>query len=474
MTLHDDPRDAQRYRNLQRMAQVLHLPPRADAERQARWQEGVLTVGPQPETTGVSFMKRHPIYTFAASGLAAVLVLAVWVWLGHAGSVSAAVIFQDFKAALAQSLSIRLEHIDLGSVHVHGDILLDRAGSGPNDDRQYAEVHVRFNTDNPEWEDLDAVITICQTPDDAWQFVRGNGGGVVCATAVPPDGTRKWHATPTEYLLRQAGWEDFAKRPLDGFGAMPMSLGFSCGGSAVEYRFVKEQREVVEQLLRLLVELADVQTAGEVIESLQRAAGNIAVEQVNEHVSNLRASHFTGLGELDLTPRAVPDVSELLKENVHELQYDPTTHQILGTRSQAPPERSATGVSIVYDLGPIPLDSPAALVAYFEARAPRVEVPRSDAKLWVVRVTGFPFATGTANLDWQAQFLTGLRESLTLSIDYDAAARTVRRAEFRGIGPADGRIVLDIGRATLNPERLQSSFWVTPKMQLGGEQRVGA
>ena len=153
-------------------------------------------------------------------------------------------------------------------------------------------------------------------------------------------------------------------------------------------------------------------------------------------------------------------MSALVRQTLHEFHYDPQTGDVPWTRTIPPAEIGATGVGIIADHVNWPTQ-PDALIAYLEQRAAHVEVNRTNPRQWVFRVTGFPFPTSAAGPEWLGRFVQSLRDSLTLAIDYDSAAHTVRRAEFRGIGPA-GRITLDIGQVELDPARLKSDYWTTP------------
>jgi hypothetical protein len=450
-----DPNDSYRHRNLMRISQVLHLPMRADAERQTRWQQATLPSPAAGPGKAISVMKRYGRFAVATSGLAAAIVLAVWLSLGQTSAVSAATIFDTFKTALAQSLSIHVAGIDFDNARVNGDIVLDRPGPGVENDTQYAEVHVLLRADNPEWNDIDAVLAICQTATDAWQYCRGNGGSA----------TARGHATPTEYLVQGIGWRDFARQPLDHFGGMPLELDFERYGSKVAYLFTREQRIVVEQLLRFLLELSNAETTDEVIAGLKAAAGDVRVERRDPSTYVLRATRFARLGELELVEPVAPDVSDLLKQVVFTFHYDLASQRITSTRTQPPRGLYETGVAIRHDTSAFPLAAPDELVTFLQQRAVDVQVDKSGAGEWVFRVTGFPFPTDTSGLKWLGQYLRALRDSLNLSIYYNADSRAVQRAEFEGIGPS-GRIALNIGQVELDPARLKREYWITPETMI--------
>jgi len=447
-----DSNDAIRHRNLERIGRVLPLPPSAAADRQARWQNAVLTPGALHPKHGVWNMKRYTRAALATTGIAAALVAAVWLGLGPANTVSAATVFESFRSALAQSLSIRIDGIRFEQASISGDIILDRSGE-PGAETRYAEVHVLLASDNPQWSDLDAVLAICQAPSETWQYCRGNGG--MCSGV--------GQVAMTEYLVRGRSWRDFARQPLDHFGSMPLQLGFASDGSSVTYRFTREQRIVVEQLLRFLLDLTNAETAGQVIESVRDSAGDVRIERIEKGSYVLHASRFTQLGDLAFVRTTAPDVSELVKQAVFTFHYDPTSRQIVSTRFAPPQGLYDTGVAISCDTSEFPLDTPEALVPFLRERAVTVEADQSNKDEWVIHVTGYPFPADSSGVEWSGDYLTALRDSLTLTIEYDAAASAVRRAEFRGIGPSDGRVTLDLGPVTLDSRRVRSESWVTPQ-----------
>ncbi|MBN1514458.1 MAG: hypothetical protein JXB13_20755 [Phycisphaerae bacterium] len=452
-----DSNDAIRHRNLERIGRALPLPPSADADRQARWQNAGLTPGAVHPGRGVWNMKRYTRTALATTGIAAALAAAVWFGLGPANIVSAATVFESFRSALAQSLSIHIDGIQFEQASIEGDIIVDRSGE-PGAETRYAEVHVLLAADNPQWNDLDAVLAICQSPSEAWQYGRGSGGMYSGVGQV----------AMTEYLVRGQSWRDFARQPLDHFGSMPSELGFGSEESSVTYRFTREQRIVVEQLLRFLLDLTNAETAGQVIANVQDSAGDVRVERIEKDSYVLHASRFTQLGDLAFVKRTAPDVGDLVRQAVYTFGYDPTSKRILSTQFAPPTELYETGVAISRDTAEFPLDTPEALVPFLRERAVTVEADQSNKDEWVIRVTGYPFATDSSGLEWLGDYLTALRDSLTLTIEYDAAASAVRRAEFRGIGPSDGRVTLDLGPVILDPQRLRSESWVTPQTKIIG------
>jgi len=443
--------DTFRHRNLERLGRELSLPARAGAERQARWQSATMKVDSSPTNRGFRFMKQHKWFAFLTSSAAAAIII-VAVWLGVAGAtpVSAAAIFDGFKAAVQRALSIRLEGIDLGTVTVNGDLILDRSPHGSRDDTRYAEVHVLLKADDPEWNDLDAVIVIYQSPDNAWQYCRGNGGS--CA--------EEFHVDPTEYLIEGEAWDDFVNEPLESFGGMPLRLSFSAGDSGVTYRFMRHQRAYVEQLLRFLLDISSAETTGELIEELQAAAGSIHVEQKGEAVYVLEASGFGRIEALEVTDVPLPHVDTLLQDVIWELRYDLTARQIVGTSIKGwPAALREAGIISGSGRVDLPTESAETLVHHLKGLAHKVDVEETGENIRTIRVVGYPLPLDTSSRDWRDQIMRGLLDDMTLSIYYDAEARSVTRAEFHGVGSPEGRIILEIGRVKLDPARLSPGYW---------------
>ena len=455
MSAERDIRDAHRHRNLERLAGVLSLPARADAEREARWRSAPLPSNAAKVPQSAPRMKRYMRFALATSGVAATIVLIAWLSVGQVSAVSAATILTTLKDALANSLAMRIEGVDLGNVAMRGEILIDRAGPGSADDTRYAEVHVVLKSDNREWGDVDTVLVMCQTPSETWQFVRGDGASSQPAGQI----------VPSETLTRGRAWRDFASMPLDQFGPIPLQMDFDYNDARANYQFHPQQRVLVEQLLRLLLELSASDSADQVVEDLKQSAGQVHVEQVDPTTYVLRASQFVRLGSLDLSTPHVPDVSEFVKQYVVEIRYDSAQRRIVGRSGWNPPGLSETGVRIDSDLRKLnlPIEDPEELVTYFRARAVDVQVDQSGGNQWIIRVTGYPFPLDTSGFDWLSEFVTKLRAALTLSVYYDAPSHTVRKAEFRGLGAPDGRITLDLGPVPIDPEWLRADHWITPR-----------
>ena len=449
-----DPGDAHRHRNMQRIGRGMSLPPRADAARRARWQDVILKTESLPPNRGVRFMKQHRRFTLIGSGLiAASIILGVWLGAGSATRVTAATIVDQFTSAIQKALSIHLEAIDLGTVRISGDLVLDRSPDQPEGDTFYAEVHVLLKADNPHWNDLDAAIVICQTPDDAWHYCRGNGGSRAAGAL---------RVKPTEYLDENEAWSDFVARPLQGFGGMPLRLTFESDESVVTYRFTMPQRTFVEQMLRFLLDLSGAETSAELVNDFLAAAGRIVLQKVGDTSYVLHASKFSSIGAFELPDTPLPDVHALLEDVVWELRYDLAAKQVVWWSIDYWPEQlSKAGIGHEVDAIDLPTESADALIDHLDSLARDVEVDETSATIWTIRVVGYPLPTSTAPRDRWVRNTRALLDAVALSIYYDTKAGSVTRAEFHGVGGPDGRITLETGRVKLDPRRLSPDYWVT-------------
>ena len=452
--------DTFRQRNLEHIGRVLSLPPQADAQRQARWQSATLKTDWSLTDKGVRLMKAHKRFAFLTSGAAAAAIaLVVWLGAGNSTPVSAASIFNDFKAAVQKALSIRMEGIDLGTVSVNGEMVLNRSPDEAADDTMYAEVHVLLKADNPEWNDLDAVIVICQTPDAAWQYCRGNGGS----------SAGDQHVEPTEYLVKGEAWSDFVEQPLEHFGSMPSALGFSNAQSGVTYRFTEHQRRFVERLLRFLMDICRADNGNELIDGLRFNAERIEIEQTADGGHTLRVFGPDLLGTYADADAELPDFEPRLDNVVWNLNYDTADRSIIWwSTSNVPGEFSEFGVGL--DTGSaedrLPAESLDALLGHFESEAHEVKAEQTGETVWSIRVVGYPFSLDKSSREWWKRNRRMLIENMTLSIHYDAKAGAVTRAEFQGVGCPDGRIILELGRVELDPERLSPDYWITERTRI--------
>ena len=398
-------------------------------------------------------MKEHKRFAVLSSGaLAAAIGLVVWIGVGGATPVAAATVFDRFKDAIQRSLTIRMEGIDLGTVAVDGQLVLNRSPNGSQEDALYAEVHVLMRADNRDWNDLDAVLVIRQTADDAWTYCRGNGG-----TSSEP-----YLAEPTEYLTRGESWDEFVDEPLRNFGDMPLALGFSSGDSHVTYRFRSYQRDYVEQLLRFLLSISRSETAGEVMSMIEASADTVDLQKINGRTYVLTASGIDHVGDLGLPLPSVPDVDALLKDVVWQLTYDSAKKQIVWQSiPQWPEQLHLAGIAHDRSKLELPTESAEALIAHFKSLAREVIVEENSDTLRTITVVGYPLPTSTAPRERRAEAVPALMRGVTLTIHYDAEAQAITWAEFRGVGSPQGRIILEIDRVELDPARLSPEYWVT-------------
>ena len=463
MTDREDLHDAFRHRNLERMGRELTLPAEPDAQREERWKLSRPPASQTGPSRTVRFVQRHkPMALLTGGAAAAAVTFAVWLGVGGSTPVSAATILHHFKMALTEAVTIRIEGVDLGNVTIDGEIIFDRATGEPNEktDTFYSELHVVLKADNPDWNDLDGAIVVCQSPTQAWVYCRGNGGsggGLFAPRRV----------RPTEYLAKGTNWPGFVKDPLGHFGAMPLQLTFYSWNSRVRYRFLAPQRAYVRQLLHFLLDLSSAETVEGLIAELQAAAGRTSVTRVDETTWVMHASNFGRIGSLEPPQPKMPDVEALLKDVVWELNYDVHSRSIVGwsTTGGGTAELSKLGIGVdqvkLSELD-LPTESADALIKYFEDTARKVEVDRSSwLGRWKIRVTGYPLPLETSGRDWAVEIMPKLMRGMELSVYFDAEAGTVRRAEFRNIASPGSRITLELGQVKLDPARLEPDRWVT-------------
>jgi hypothetical protein len=438
-----------------RVAQLVRLPEQPSAEQQAAWRRA-----PPGRARALKRRLRLGVVT---TGLAAALLAAVWLVLGHVQPVSAATILDRLKLALGRSLTIELTGIDLGTVQLDGRILLDREPA-PVAETGLAEVHVRFKSDNPEWYDLPSRLILCQTPTEAWQYGCGEAvpRGSMWDQLLSPGQDRRQF--PAEYLRRDRSWADFWARPLDRFGQNPENLSFAYGDSHVFYAFYWQQRVVIEQLLRFLLPLGDGRTAEAVIAELRDSCSRMNVERANTATYVLRASGFRRLGGLDLSDPQVPDVRELVKRYTEEIIYDVAKGRIYMTVGFPPAGLYESGVRIGNPPFPrdVPQSSAEELVAWLRGHAADVEVDETNPEQWKIRVTGYPFPIDLSGFEWQREFMRQARNTLALEISYDAESGTVRSAVLKNVGQAGGQITLTVGDVKLEAAWLEPEYWVAP------------
>lgn len=455
---HEDRKDAVRHQNMLRIGDACSPLARADEERQARWQQATLNNEIQNPHEGVPFMKRRKNIAFVTSGaVAAAAALAVWFGTLGAGAVSANTILENFKAALGRKLTINIHDIDLNDVDVSGEIILDRQGAWLTEatDTLYSEIHVMLKADNPDWDDIDAAIVVCQSPETAWTYCRGNGGS-------GPGFLGGKRVTVSDYLIKGHRWQTFLEKPLGAFGAMPLALSFGSGDSQVQYRFSKPQRQFVQQLLDfLLLDLGNAESAGRVIDELKLAAGNIVIEKQDDATSVLHATDIQQIGALRLpAPIELPDIDAIAKVHVTTLTYDSNCRCIVGASWSAPESLRNLGVSISIEEPEGNFDSADSLIRELNATYEVVGSEKKAGTQWDIEVKGLPITLDTSSIQWVEKSLPGLLKNLELRIFFNTKTGEVHRAEFSGIGPKQGTITLDMGKADLDPTRLKWDGWI--------------
>ncbi len=408
-------------------------------------------------------MRRHKNWTLLTTGaVAAAIAMLVWLGIDGAKPVTAAMIFESFKEALARSVWIKIEGIDLGNVEVSGRVNL-RRGEDPQvweDDTLYSELHVLLKADNSDWNDLDGVVVTCQTPEQQWQYIRGSGG---------MGGAGK-RVIPTEDLYMGSHWQDYLEDPLGHFGAVPLRLTFSWWASQVVYAFPDEQREYLRSLMRLLLAFSGEQDAERLVSHLETTAREVQIEKGNGADWVLTARGFGPLAEAR-PAGAVGDEWPNVRVNLH---FDPVSSEIRWWESRPDgtldPDR---GRALDRWLGETLEDGQKTfeqLVAAFEAQAETVEVEKPSASKWILRAEGVQAPVTEADrVHWGTTELPELVSNLVLTIHYDAAAQVVASAEFSNVASETGRIHLEMNDEQIDPEILSPEGWKTPFTRVYGE-----
>ena len=247
----DERKDHCRDRNLQNIGREYTLPADPPQQRMARWRQ-LPAANLSPVDRGspsIRFVRRHGRFALATSGVAAAVLASIfWFSVGGSTPVSAATIFSALKAALQQGVTIRLEQIDLGNAVLDGEVIVQRAGEGQPLESQtfFSELGVTLMSDNPAWDDFQALSVVCRTPSDAWWFVRGAGGSARGINQI----------VQAEDLYHGLKWQRFGDDPLIAFGPIPLELSFWSWFSRVHYRFTEPQRRYVRGLLRFVHDLS--------------------------------------------------------------------------------------------------------------------------------------------------------------------------------------------------------------------------
>lgn len=464
MSANKEMNDAFRDRNLQRIGRVLSLPPRADAARQARWQQESPATDAEPVNKKESIMRRYRRFAFVTTGvLAASITLIVWLGLGGTKSVSAETIFANLRAKLGRSLSITIKGIEWDNVAIDGTILIDRAVDvgGDDSDTVYAELNTLFKADNPKWNDLDGASVLCLSPAQSWWYMRGSGGS--CA--------RPFEVRPAEMLYRGAKWRSHIKRQLSRFELLNFgSCSFSAAGAGeVNYGFHTPQRDFVQQLLRYLFDLSNAQRVDGLLSELQAAARESIVEKVDKTTWILHASDFRRIGSLQppdpQLPAAPDDLGELFKDTIWELSYDNRAGRLLGTGTSNTPAllRFGRGVDhekLADEIQPY-LSSSDDLLEFLEDRARTVEVDTSPSFGWKIRVVGYPMPLAiSSDWQWAVKNIPQLLRDVELTVYYNTETDEVDRAEFHNIASPGSLITLEPGRVDIAPGLLDPDRWM--------------
>jgi hypothetical protein len=507
MSESNDRIDARRHRNMEQIGRALRLPQPADAGRAAGWRGAASEPGrmpgprllaepggmpgprllaeaggmpgpreasaddtkSQPTTsiTGVSFMQRHRNAFLGSGAVAAAIAIAVFFGFGGNGTVAAGTIIQNFKQALSRSLSIQLSDIDLDTVDVHGEILLDRGAADAC--TRYVEVHVTLRADNPKWNDIPAAIVICDAPGNTWKYTRGNGGST--------SWLRPYEARFSDELVNNPGWAAFHQVPLDNFGSMPSSLFFggrNGPGDGVTYTFSSLQRGVVSNMLRTLLMICDSDQSDHHVDQLITLAGSRDVTEAPGGGTRMTLSGFANLSPLGIEALELPDTAAIMKNFALKLNFDPKRGWFTGSDSKHPDEFWQYGITLADKEGKygIPCDSIDEAAAYLREHASDVKIDKSSDSVWTVSCIGYPAELNTEALDWMREFEKTLLKNLSFSIYYDKDTEQVVRAEFEGIGPDNGRITLNLGPVTITPEQLSPKRWTRKAAPAtGGDDR---
>ncbi len=467
MKTYDEKQDHMMDGNLRKISRRLTLPNEPNEQQQARWKAPRLTARVHVLNQGVFLMKRHKVATFMTmSAIAASVVLLIWLGIAGAQPVSAAMIFESFKQALAKSVWIETEGIDLGNLKVSGQAYLRRGADaqGREDDTIYNELHVLLKSDNAAYNDLDCVAVTCQTPETWWHFIRGSGGmGGLFANLF---NLGKSKVTPTEDLYLGRKWQAEKENPVGQFGSIPLALSFG-GSGGVTYRFPQEQREFIGELMRMLLSFGDERSSETLIERLQRSAKMVQVRRSEGSDWILIAQGFEPLNG----GATEPVDSEAWPEVEVRINYNPVTNMIGTTYSDTgspltTPQRVALSrftASIGGD-GKITVEE---VVAQLEPSAQSVEVEKLSDRNWVVHGLGVTVpVTAEDRTAWGVIDFTDILSNLTLRIRYDPVRQNVTRAEFTHVAGETGKIALRMNDEKIDQDRLSPEKWKTSRTRV--------
>ncbi|MBK8916122.1 MAG: hypothetical protein IPM64_16255 [Phycisphaerales bacterium] len=492
MTTSGDPRDLIRDENLRRIGATVQLPAPPDAARRARWRgatDSAATDSASSSTErakGASHMRRNFGFAWIGSGLAAALAVFCWLAL-PVQRVSAQTVLAELHRAVAQGMTMTLRGIHLGFVRIDGRILIDQLGPAADaqTDALFSELNVRLLSDNPDWEDIDGLSVICQTPAAAWRYCRGNGGSASLSPvrlmdalidAVGAKTLRKPRVTPTSYFTDQPRDNEPFWNLLGDFGAMPVALSFGDERGSVRYQFPLVQRQYVQALNTFLLQLASPKSSGMLLAALQQDCPDAAVEPSPAKGQwVLRVPNLARSRALKLLPRSVqlPDMEAFLRDYEITFTYDAKERRIVEMSwGSLPAEMTQAGIwpalNSLMDLPAnapealkLPMESAEALLDHLHKHAASAAAEAIGGGRTLFRVKGLPLPFDTSASEWVAQ-LDEMNAQLELLVHYDADSKSVQRAELRNVAGPAGVIEIEIGNVVIdealtNPQRYRDA-----------------
>lgn len=467
MMTHDEKQDHLMDGNLRKIGRRLTLPDEPNERQKANWKSPRSTARTDVLNQGVFLMKRHKLATFmTTSAIAASVALLVWLGIAGAEPVSAAMIFESFKHALAKSIWIDIEGIDLGNLEVSGQAYLRRGSDaqGREDDTIYNELHVLLKSDNTAYNDLDCVAVTCQTPETWWHFIRGSGG--MGGSLANLFNLGKPKVTPTEDLYLGRQWQAEKEDPVGQFGPIPLALSFG-GSGGVTYRFPQEQREFIGELMRMLLSFGDERSSETLIERLQQSAKMVQVRRSEGTDWILIAQGFEPLnGEA-----TEPADSEAWPEVEVRINYNPSTKMIGTTYSDASdPLSTPQQVALNRFMASIGGDGKVTaeeIVAQLAPSARSVQVEKLSDQKCVVHGLGVTVpVTDEDRATWAAVEMPDVLSNLTLRVHYDPISQSVTRAEFTNVAGETGNITLRLNDEEIDPDSLSPKKWKTSRTRV--------
>jgi len=423
-------------------------------------------------------VKQHPrLVIFGAA--AAIALVVGGIGLEKSGRVSADDVFAHLKTALKRSVSMRIEGVDLGNAAIHGEIILNKPTRWDTENDYYSEIHVLLKADNPEWNDLDAVGVVCQTPRRAWRYCRGNGG--IESDALISG--RRLNVTPTEEFHGNvdfvSNWIAFGADPAGVFSPMPLVLSFDRRQGEkidqVKYTFPTVQRRFVRNLTRFLVSLSDAQTTDALIDELRRATAHLKIEKIG---ADQWVLHANGIGQLEALALVLPSddsIATALKSLIWEFTYDDAAGRIT---SSAFGERPALlrDVDFQHDWNAFltPDEQSLGIWKVEPWKGPLNEVaerlstvcgvvtrrPGPAQGQTILRMTGVPVTLDEAALSW-ARRAQEQMQKMQLSVYFGGPDKSVTSVEINHVASASGKIILTVGEKPLGEDRLNPARWTT-------------